>query len=627
MCSEFLPVSKADLVQRGIKQLDFVMVTGDAYVDHPSFGAAIIARVLENRGFLVGIIAQPDWKDKDSFKILGKPRLAFLVTSGNMDSMVSNYTAARKKRKNDIYSPGQSAGKRPDRAVTVYCNRIRDAYGDVPVVIGGIEASLRRMAHYDYWEDRVKRSVLLDSRADLLVYGMGEKQILEIADSLDSGIDIRHMTYVPGTVYKAVGLDNIGKHIKLYSFDEVSEDKEKYALSFMKQYENGSPMNSEILVEQYDDKTYIIQNPPDMPMDRLDLDDVYGLPYTRRYHTVYESAGGIKALEEVENSITSSRGCFGGCSYCALTFHQGRMVSSRSHDSIISEAQKIIGAPGFKGFIHDVGGPTANFRDPSCSRQLKYGVCKKKLCLFPEPCKDLKADHSDYIELLRKLRMMKGVKKVFIRSGIRYDYLLLDKDKTFLKELCEHHISGQLKVAPEHISDNALYYMSKPSVKVFEEFRKEFEGENKRINKEQYLVPYFISSHPGCTLNDAILLAEYLRDNNIRPEQVQDFYPTPGTLSTCMYHTGLDPRTMKKIYVAKTQRDKAMQRALLQYGIPANHDLVRDALTAAKREDLIGTSGRCLIKPQNNFRPKERSSSDTKKKRFSSQDREGRTRR
>jgi len=583
----FLPVSKADLEEMGIKQLDFIMITGDAYVDHPSFGAALIARLLESRGYSIGIIAQPDWRSKESFRVLGIPRLAFLVTSGNMDSMVSNYTVSGRKRKNDMFSPGNKTGMRPDRAVIVYTNRIRDACGDVPVIIGGMEASLRRLAHYDYWEDRVRRSILLDSKADLLVYGMGEKPILEIAEALDAGIDIKHLSYIPQTAYVTSDIDDSCDHIKLEDYTKASNDKEAYARNFMIQYENSSPFDSRTLVERYADKTFVVQNPPASPLDQMDLDDIYELPYTKLEHPSYSSSGGIKALEEVRFSLLSSRGCFGGCSFCALTNHQGRIVSARSHGSIIREAVQLTKEPDFKGYIHDVGGPTANFRFPSCQKQSEKGVCSKRQCLFPKPCPELRIDHSDYVALLRRLRDIDGIKKVFIRSGIRYDYLLYDKDKTFLNELCRFHISGQLKVAPEHICDDVLNCMSKPSIKLFEEFKRIFKKENEKLGRKQYLVPYFMSSHPGATLDHAIDMAEYFHKNDIRVEQAQDFYPTPGTLSTCMYYTGLDPRNMKKVYVAKKPGEKAMQRALIQYYKPGNHKLVVEALKITGRKSSI----------------------------------------
>lgn len=592
----FLPISKEDMRQRNIEQFDFIYISGDAYVDHPSFGHAIITRLLESRGYKVGIIPQPDWAKVESFKVLGRPRLAFLVSSGNIDSMVNHYTAGKKRRSEDLYSPGGIRGKRPDRAVTVYCNRLREAYKEVPVIIGGIEASLRRFAHYDYWDDKVRRSILLDSRADLLIYGMGEKPIVQIAEALDSGMDIRYLTYVNGTAYVTSDLDSIPESMVIPGFEAVSESRRKYAEAFMVQYREQDYHTGKVLIQPHGER-FVVQNPPASPLSELELDDIYSLPYTRAYHPGYERLGGVPALNEVKFSLVSQRGCFGGCSFCALNFHQGRVVQSRSHESILEEAETLIKDPDFKGYIHDVGGPTANFRHAACEKQLKEGVCKNRQCLHPSPCKNLTVDHQDYVRLLRKLRSLPGVKKVFVRSGLRYDYIMADKSDEFLKELCEHHVSGQLKVAPEHVSERVLRYMGKPGKKVYNAFVDKYFYMNRRLGKEQYLVPYLISGHPGSDLQAAVELAEYVRDMGYNPEQIQEFYPTPGTLSTCMYYTELDPRTMRPVYVPKTPEEKAMQRALIQYRNPKNYDLVYKALTAAGREDLIGYDEKCLIKP------------------------------
>ncbi|MGE5677123.1 MAG: YgiQ family radical SAM protein [Pseudomonadota bacterium] len=597
---------------RKIEQFDFIFVSGDAYVDHPSFGNAIIARFLENRGYRVGMIPQPDWRDAKAFKVLGKPRLAFLVSSGNMDSMVNHYTASKKPRREDLYSPGGARGKRPDRAVTVYCNRLREAYKDVPIIIGGIEASLRRFAHYDFWDDQVRRSILFDSRADLLVYGMGEKPILQVAEALASGMEIKYITYVNGTAYITSGLDSIPESIVIPGFEEVRDSKRKYAQAFMYQYTEQDYHTGKVLIQPHGDR-FLVQNPPPATLSGMELDDVYSLPFTREYHPVYEKQGGIPALKEVKFSLISQRGCFGGCSFCALNFHQGRVVQSRSHESILEEAKKLIADPEFKGYIHDVGGPTANFRAAACDKQLKEGVCKNRQCLYPSPCKNLKVDHRDYVQLLRKLRTLPGVKKVFIRSGLRYDYILADKCDDFLTELCDNHISGQLKVAPEHVSDKVLRYMGKPGKGVYDRFVKKYFDMNRRLGKEQYIVPYLMSGHPGSDLEAAIELAEYVRDMGYNPEQIQEFYPTPGTLSTCMYYTELDPRTMKHVYVPKDPEEKAMQRALIQYRNPRNHELVYKALKLAGREDLIGFDDKCLIKPPRNTRIQGKSSGVPKK--------------
>ena len=610
MENKFLPVSKEDMEARGISQLDFVYVIGDAYVDHPSFGPAIISRILEDNGYTVGIIAQPDWKNEESITVLGKPRLGFLVCGGNMDSIVNHYFVSKKPRPTDAYTPGGKTGKRPDHAVVVYGNLIRRVYKDSPIIIGGIEASLRRLAHYDYWSDSFKRSILLDSQADIISYGMGEKSIVEIADALNSGIDVKYITFIQGTVYKTKDISGIYKGEILPEYEEMKADKLRYADSFQIQYENTDPFSGKTLIEGYPNGIYVVQNPPAMPLSTEEMDHVYELPYARTYHPMYETEGGIPAIAEIKFSLISNRGCFGGCSFCALTFHQGRCVQVRSHESIIEEAKLITQDKDFKGYIHDVGGPTANFRQPSCEKQMNVGVCKNRQCLFPKPCPNMKADHSDYLQLLRKLRSLPKVKKVFIRSGIRFDYLMADKDDTFFYELVEHHISGQLKVAPEHISDAVLSKMGKPENAVYERFVKKYYDINNKLGKKQFLVPYLMSSHPGSTLKEAIELAEYLRDLGYMPEQVQDFYPTPSTISTVMYYTGIDPRDKKPVYVCKNPHEKAMQRALIQYRNPKNYELVKEALLKAGREDLIGFDKKCLIRPRNagkttdNYRPK-----------------------
>ena len=599
MTNFFLPVSKSDMKKRGWTQCDFIYICGDAYVDHPSFGHAIITRLLEAFGYKVGIIAQPDWKNKESITILGEPRLAFLVSAGNMDSMVNHYTVNKKRRHQDAFSPGGVMGKRPDYATSVYGNLIGQVYKKTPVIIGGIEASLRRMAHYDYWSDKVKRSILIDSGADIISYGMGEHSIIEIADALNAGIDIHDITFIKGTVYKTKTLDNLENYIELPSYDDIVNSKEMYAKSFYTQYKNTDPFTARILVEKVKEKMYVVQNPPAMPLTEVEMDDIYSLPYMRNYHPMYEKDGGIPALSEIKFSITSNRGCFGGCSFCALTFHQGRIIQVRSHKSIIDEAVQMTKDADFKGYIHDVGGPTANFRHTSCDKQLTKGVCMNRQCLFPKPCPNLKVDHSDYIKLLRELRALPGVKKVFIRSGIRFDYCMCDSDDTFINELCKYHISGQLRVAPEHISDNVLNKMGKPSNDVYEGFLKRYQRINKKTGKEQFVVPYLMSSHPGSTMKEAIELAEYIRDLGYMPEQVQDFYPTPSTLSTCMYYTGLDPATMDKVYTPVSHHEKAMQRALIQYRNPENYELVKEALIKNGRTDLIGFGPKCLIPPRN----------------------------
>jgi uncharacterized radical SAM protein YgiQ len=598
MQREFLPISIDDMKQRGWNQCDFIFVTGDAYVDHPSFGPAIISRVLESCGYKVGMIAQPDWKSSESIAILGRPRLGFLVSGGNMDSMVNHYTVAKKRRQTDAYSPGGAMGRRPDRAASVYCNMIRKQYKNIPVIIGGIEASLRRLAHYDYWSDKVKRSILLDSQADIISYGMGEHSIVEIAEALNSGIDVKDITFINGTVFKAKSLEAVYDALLLPSYQSIAESRKEFARSFYIQYCNTDPFSGKRLAEKYKDNEYVVQNPPAKPLTRAEMDRVYALPYMRDYHPSYIEAGGIPAIEEVKFSLTSNRGCFGGCNYCALTFHQGRILQTRSHESILAEANQLIWDKDFKGYIHDVGGPTANFRHAACEKQAARGACINKQCLFPTPCKSLKIDHSDYLGLLRKLRRLPNVKKVFIRSGIRFDYLIEDKDDTFMEELCEHHISGQLKVAPEHISDSVLKLMGKPENAVYEKFQAKYRKINQKLGKDQYIVPYLISSHPGSTLKEAVELAEYLRDLGYMPEQVQDFYPTPSTISTCMYYTGLDPRTLEGVYVPKSPHEKAMQRALIQYRNPRNYALVVEALRKVGREDLIGFDKKCLLRPR-----------------------------
>ena len=593
----FLPVSRADMEERGIDQLDFVYVIGDAYVDHPSFGPAIISRLLESHGYQVGIIAQPDFRHAESIMALGEPRLGFLVSAGNMDSMVNHYSVAKKHRKVDSYTPGGEMGKRPDRAVIVYCNLIRQKYKHVPIIAGGIEASLRRMAHYDYWSDSLRRSILLESGADLVSYGMGERSIVAIADALDAGMPVKDITYIPGTVCKVRSLDEISDYTVLPDYESICKDKKKYAESFYIQYSNTDPFSGKRLVEPYSQNCFIVQNPASEPLTMEEMDQVYDLPFQRTWHPMYDAAGGIPALSEVKFSLVSCRGCFGGCSFCALTFHQGRIIQARSHESLIKEAKLMIEESDFKGYIHDVGGPTADFRAPACEKQMTKGVCPHKQCLFPEPCKNLRADHSDYIALLRKLRALPKVKKVFIRSGIRFDYVLADKKSTVLEELCRYHVSGQLKVAPEHVSDPVLACLGKPKAAVYQEFCRQYKKMNERLGLKQYLVPYLMSSHPGSTMKEAVELAEYCRDLGYMPEQVQDFYPTPSTISTCMYYTGLDPRTMTAVYVPKNPHEKEMQRALIQYRNPANRVLVREALLKAGREDLIGYGPKCLLRP------------------------------
>ncbi|MFQ9510332.1 MAG: YgiQ family radical SAM protein [Lachnospiraceae bacterium] len=605
MIKDFLPVCREDMKKRGWDEVDFVYVSGDAYVDHPSFGHAIISRVLEAHGYKVAILAQPDWKDDRVIQEFGRPRLGFLVSAGNMDSMVNHYSVSKKRRQQDAYTPGGAIGKRPDYATVVYCNYIRRVYKNVPIIIGGIEASLRRLAHYDYWSDKLKRSILLDSQADIISYGMGERSIVEIADALNAGIAIADITFIEGTVYKTKTLDSVYDAEILPSYEELLSDKKIYAKSFYKQYCNTDPFAAKCLVEPYGERQYVVQNPPSKPLTELEMDDVYRLPYMRTYHPSYEALGGIPAISEVKFSLINNRGCFGGCNFCALTFHQGRIIQTRSHESIIEEAKQMTEDPDFKGYIHDVGGPTANFRRPACEKQKTHGACVHKQCLFPKPCKNLVVDHKDYIQLLRKLREIPKVKKVFIRSGIRFDYVLADSDDSFLKELCMYHVSGQLKVAPEHVSENVLALMGKPENTVYRAFTEKYKKMNEKLGKEQYLVPYLMSSHPGSTLKDAVILAEHLRDLGYMPEQVQDFYPTPSTISTCMYYTGLDPRTMKSVYVPVNPHEKAMQRALIQYRNPKLYELVEEALITAGRRDLIGFDKKCLIRPRKLAKEKE----------------------
>ena len=601
----FLPVTRQDMEARGIRQPDFVYVIGDAYVDHPSFGPAILSRLLEAHGFSVCILSQPDWRDPSSVAMFGEPRLGFLVSAGNMDSMVNHYSVSKKHRQTDAYSPGGMMGRRPDRACMVYCNLIRSVFRHTPIIAGGIEASLRRMAHYDYWSDSLRRSLLMDSGADLISYGMGEHSIVEIAQALDSGLDVKDLTFIAGTCYKTKDLSSLTDAVMLPDWDALRQDRLNYAVSFYEQYRNTDPFNAKTLVEPYG-TVYVVQNPPAKPLTQQEMDDVYALPYARAWHPDYDAAGGIPAFSEVKFSITSNRGCFGACNFCALNFHQGRIIQARSDESILEEAKRLIRDPDFKGYIHDVGGPTANFHQPSCHKQLKVGTCKDRQCLFPKPCPNLEVDHSSYTALLKKLRNLDGVKKVFVPSGVRFDYVMLDHDDAFLEELVRWHISGQLKVAPEHVSDSVLRTLGKPPHSVYTAFAGRYNQMNQSCGMDQYLVPYLISSHPGCTMKDAVQLAEYLRDIHHQPEQVQDFYPTPSTLSTVMYYTGVDPRTLKgsdpkslkKVYVPKDPHEKAMQRALMQFRNPKLYQLVREALMTAGREDLIGYGAKCLIRPQ-----------------------------
>ena len=604
--NEFLPISKKDMKARNWEQCDFVYIVGDAYVDHPSFGHAIISRVLESAGYKVGIISQPDWKNPASIAALGRPRLAFLVTGGNMDSMVNHYSVSKHRRKTDAFTPGGQMGKRPDYATVVYCNLIRQTFKDVPIVIGGIEASLRRLCHYDYWSDKLKRSILLDSQADLLLYGMGERAIVEVADALNSGLSPAEITYIDGTVFRVTDTEPFPDYLTLPDFETLKKSKGAYARSFYTQYCNTDPFQAKGLIEPYGPKEFVVQNPPQKPLSQAEMDRVYDLPYQRTYHPSYEKKGGVPAISEVRFSLVSNRGCFGGCNFCALTFHQGRIIQTRSHESILAEAERMTREPDFKGYINDVGGPTADFRRPACDKQLRSGVCPNKQCLFPKPCKNLVADHSDYLSLLRKLRALPGVKKVFIRSGIRFDYVLADPDDAFFRELVKYHVSGQLKVAPEHVSAPVLAMMGKPRHEVYEKFIEKYKKLNAAMHKDQFVVPYLMSSHPGCSMKEAVELAEYVRDLGYMPEQVQDFYPTPSTISTCMYYTGLDPRTMKPVYVPKNPHEKAMQRALIQYRDPKNYALIREALELAGRTDLIGNDKRCLIRPNPPLRKKKR---------------------
>lgn len=595
----FLPISKKDMKSRNWNQLDFIIITGDAYVDHPSFGTAIISRYLEANGFKIGIIAQPNWKTRDDFKSLGEPKYGFLISAGNVDSMVNHYSVNKKRRKKDVYSPGAKTGLRPDRASIVYTNIIKSIYKNKPVILGGLEASLRRLAHYDYWDNNVRRSILLDSKADLIVYGMGEKTVLEVCNALKSGIDIKYLNYINGTVYKTKDLDHLYNHIYLPSFKEILDSKVKFAKSFKIQYENTDHINGKILIEKYED-IYVIQNIPSEPLKQEELDMVYSLPFTKEYHPVYKKEGGVPSLNEVKFSLTQNRGCFGGCNFCAIVFHQGRQIQSRSKDSLIEEARNLLNFKDFKGYINDVGGPTANFRNPSCKNQLKKGVCKTKQCLFPSPCSQLDIDHNEYLNILRELRNIDGIKKVFVKSGIRFDYLMLDDNKKFFHELVKHHISGQLKIAPEHICNLTLNYMGKPSNNSYEKFQKEYIKLNKKYNKDQFLIPYFISSHPGSTLNSAIKLAEYIRDLGYMPEQVQDFYPTPGTISTCMYYTSINPLTGENVNVIKDIKEKQIHRAFMQFRNPKNYNLILKGLKKANRMDLVGYHKNALIRPKKN---------------------------
>ena len=592
----FLVTERADMEARGWAELDFVLISGDAYVDHPSFAPAVIGRYLESKGYRVGIIAQPDWNDVNAFKKLGKPRLASLVTAGNLDSMLNKFTAAKKIRREDDYSPGGEAGHRPDRATLVYSNRMKEAFRDVPLIIGGIEASLRRFGHYDYWSDTVRRSILVDSKADVLIYGMGELQIIELAEALDQNRFEESLPNIRGICYMSKDIPSIDC-VECPSFEEIKVDKMAFADAFRIQYDEQDPFYGRPIVQKHGDR-YVVQNVPALPLTQEQMDAAYDLPYTRKWHPSYDDKGGVPALSEVQFSLVSQRGCFGSCSFCAITNHQGRIIQNRSHQSLIDEAKLMINMDGFKGYIHDVGGPTANFRHLACDKQAVFGACKGRTCAAPEPCENLNTNHDDYIALLRKLRKLKGVKKVFVRSGLRYDYVLADNNKAFVKELCQYHVSGQLKVAPEHVSKRVTTMMGKAGKEEFLTFKKWFEEANRELGKKQYLVPYFMSSHPGCTLEDAIELAEFLRDQHMYPEQVQDFIPTPGSLSTCMYYTGINPLDGKPVYVAKKGRDKAKQRALMQYKNIENYDLVKEALIEANRRDLIGFGSECLIPPR-----------------------------
>lgn len=610
-----MPVTKEDMEARGWAQLDFVFISGDAYVDHPSFGPAIICRLLEKHGYKVGLIPQPDWHSTRDFARLGKPRLGFLVSAGNMDSLLNAFTAAKKRRRMDAYSPGGRSGCRPERAVIVYCSRLRELWPEVPLIIGGIEASLRRLAHYDYWSDALRRSILVDSMADLLIYGMGERAILEIAADLHRGVEVKHIQDVRGTCFRVPNADYIWDYEKLPSYEEVKGDKAAFAEAFRKEYLEQDPIRGRRLAQQ-NDEWCVVANPPALPLSEEEMDEVYDLPYMRTYHPMYEKDGGVPAIQEVRFSLVSQRGCFGGCSFCAIVSHEGRIIQRRSHGSLLREAKILTGLKGFKGYIHDVGGPTANFRQPSCEKQMTAGTCRGKQCLSPVPCSSLRADHGDYLALLRKLREVPGVKKVFVRSGIRFDYMEQAEDEdVFLEELCRHHVSGQLKVAPEHVSERVTRLMGKSGREVFVRFHEKFRKMNERLGKKQYLVPYFMSSHPGASLDDAVELAEFIRDMGCRPEQVQDFIPTPGTLATCMYYTGLHPLTGEKVYVAKSREEKQMQRALLQYWIPEKQKLVRKALHLACRQDLIGYGRKCLVPPESRGRTAQQGSKRTSKER------------
>lgn len=603
MSRDYLPVCREDLAGRGWDQPDFLFISGDAYVDHPSFAPAVIGRVLEAAGYKVALLPQPDWRDKDAFRALGKPRLGVLVCGGNLDSMLCHYTAARKPRKEDKYSPGKAMGKRPDHATRVYTQIVKGIWPDLPVIIGGIEASLRRFAHYDYWEDKLLPSILTESGANLLICGMGESQIREIADYLSGGASGDDLHYIRGTEYAVSSLEGLEEYEEMPSFEAIKKDKKLLAEAYRIQSENMDPFYGKKLVQKNSEGLYVVQNPSALPLTEEEMDAIYDLPYTRQWHPMYDQAGGVAALEEVKFSIVSCRGCFGSCSFCAIHAHQGRIIQARSHASILKEARELVGLPDFKGYINDVGGPTANFRHPSCQKQLKVGACKHRQCLFPSPCPQIDADHGDYIRLLRELRALPGVKKVFIRSGIRYDYLLEEKNQEFLDELCRYHVSGQLKIAPEHIAEPVLAHMGKPGKEVYMRFARAFARKNKEIGKEQYLVPYFISSHPGCTLTHAIELAEFLRDTGRNPEQVQDFIPTPGSASTAMYYSGYDPFTGKRVYTVHNPHQKAMQRALMQYRNPRNRELVLEALREGGRTDLIGDGPRCLVRESGPRRP------------------------
>ncbi len=621
----FLPINRREMQRLGWEQPDFVYVTGDAYVDHPSFGHAIISRILESHGYKVAILPQPDWRDDNAIHEFGKPRLGFLVSSGNMDSMVNHYSVSKKRRQMDAYTPGGVIGKRPDYADVVYGNYIRRNFPDSPIILGGIEASLRRLAHYDYWSDKLKRSILIEAQADIISYGMGEHSIVEIADALNSGLPVSEITFIRGTVCKVRSLDRVPDALVLPTYDELTKDKKQYAASFYKQYCNTDPFTAKQLAEPYGSRLYVIQNPPAYPLTTQEMDDVYELPYMRTYHPSYEALGGVPAISEIKFSLCSNRGCFGGCSFCALTFHQGRIIQTRSHESLIREAKLMTQEKDFKGYIHDVGGPTANFRHPACQKQLTKGVCTGKQCLFPSPCKNLTVDHQDYIQLLRKLRALPKVKKVFIRSGIRFDYVLADKSDAFLKELCQYHVSGQLKVAPEHVSDRVLKYMGKPENAVYKRFTQRYKAMNEKLGLKQYLVPYLMSSHPGSQLTDAVEMAEHLRDLGYMPEQVQDFYPTPSTISTCMYYTGIDPRTGESVYIPKDPHEKAMQRALIQYRDPKLYDLVKEVLIKCGRQDLIGFGKECLIAPRNIKQGRNTNAQHAKKQNDSSNTRQHRS--